>query len=72
VPAIAPRSPPTSIGTCQSKIFVLTDRSSTIGGGCFAIQWARWSCHSKRPVFPISFHTGAPFPSTPAGTSASA
>ena len=65
VPAIAPRSPPTSIGTFQSNTFVLTDSSVTCGGRCCAIQCARWSCHSKRPVRPTSFHRGAPLPSTP-------
>ena len=70
-PAIAPRSPPTSIGTDQSNTFVRTDSSFTCGGVPCAIQWKRWSCHSKRPVRLSSFHCGAPAPSTPAGISTS-
>ena len=53
VPAIAPRSPPTSIGIRQSKIFVLTDSSRDLRRRRSAPSSAmRWSCHSKRPVLP--------------------
>ncbi len=69
-PAIAAGRPSTRSGTDQSKTFVRTSGSVTCGGSLRAIQWIRWSCHSKRPERSTTFQRGGAFGSTPSGTSA--